>query len=113
MGIARGGGGTRTRVVRSSGTCSCAFVGSSAQQAAGLAPDDHHTSMAITKAPRDIRVVVPRHNSQTIGAKLDVEIRRQAKAKSIRVDVAQPVPELAQAIVSVQNLKRFDGSHIL
>lgn len=56
---------------------------------------------------------MPRHNSQTIGAKLDVEIRRQAKAKSIRVDVAQPVPELAQAIVSVQNLKRFDGSHIL
>ncbi|KAJ2924864.1 hypothetical protein H1R20_g12223, partial [Candolleomyces eurysporus] len=56
--------------------------------------------MAIIKAPRNITVTVPRHNSQVIGAKLDKEIKKQAKAKNIRADIAQPNAELAQSIES-------------
>lgn len=59
--------------------------------------------MAITKAPRNITVSVPRHNAQIIGAKLDKEIKKQAKEKAIRVDIAQPGAELAQAIVSASD----------
>ncbi|KAF6754462.1 hypothetical protein DFP72DRAFT_371539 [Ephemerocybe angulata] len=36
--------------------------------------------MAITKAPRGIKVTVPRHNAQVIGAKLDSEIKKQESA---------------------------------
>ncbi|TFK28128.1 hypothetical protein FA15DRAFT_701264 [Coprinopsis marcescibilis] len=54
--------------------------------------------MAVGKAPRTISISVPRHNSQVIGAKLDAEIKKQAKAKRIRTDTNQPSAELAQAI---------------
>jgi hypothetical protein len=56
--------------------------------------------MAIVKAPKTIKISVPRHNAHPIGAKLDAEIKRQAKAKRTNVDTSQPTSELIQAIVS-------------
>ncbi|KAH6913112.1 hypothetical protein BKA70DRAFT_1261908 [Coprinopsis sp. MPI-PUGE-AT-0042] len=56
--------------------------------------------MAIVKAPKTIKISVPRHNAHPIGAKLDAEIKRQAKAKRTNVDTSQPTSELIQAIES-------------
>ena len=56
--------------------------------------------MAPTKATKDIRVKVPRHNSQRINAKLSTEVKNHARMKKVLVDTAQPSSRLTQAIVS-------------
>ncbi|EAU85388.1 hypothetical protein CC1G_07082 [Coprinopsis cinerea okayama7 len=56
--------------------------------------------MAIVKAPKNIRISVPRHDAQSLGPKLEAEIKKQAKEKKIRIDTNQPAPDLVQAIES-------------
>lgn len=55
--------------------------------------------MAPTKAVKNIKVKVPRHNAQRINAKLCVEVKNQAKTQGILVDTVQPSSKLSQAIV--------------
>jgi hypothetical protein len=56
-------------------------------------------TMAPTKAVKNIKVKVPRHNAQRINAKLCVEVKNQAKTQGILVDTVQPSSKLSQAIV--------------
>lgn len=50
----------------------------------------------------DIKVSVPRHNAQRIGAKLKAEVEKAAKSQKKRADATQPSHDtaIAQAIVS-------------
>ena len=56
-----------------------------------------------TKSHRDLKISVPRHNSQRIGPVLTANVESVAREKRIRVDVKQtalePASALAQAIV--------------
>ena len=56
-----------------------------------------------TKSQRNLKVSVPRHNSQRIGPLLTASVETVAREDSIRVDVSQtalePTSALAQAIV--------------
>ena len=56
-----------------------------------------------TKAARDIKVHVPRHNSQRIGPALTAQVETVAREQNARVDIRQtayePTNILAQAIV--------------
>lgn len=56
-------------------------------------------TMAPTKRLKDIKLTVPRHNSQRVSAKLGVELRKQGKTQGILVDAAQPSSRLGQSIV--------------
>ena len=56
--------------------------------------------MAPSKVTKDIRVKVPRHNSQRINAKLSTEVKNHARMRKVLVDTAQPSSRLTQAIVS-------------
>jgi hypothetical protein len=55
--------------------------------------------MAPSKATKDIRVKVPRHNSQRINVKLSTEVKHHARRQKALVDTAQPSSRLTQAIV--------------
>ena len=66
------------------------------------------TFMAPTKAVKNIKVKVPRHNAQRINAKLCVEVKNQAKTQGILVDTVQPSSKLSQAIVKL-SLLSFDA----
>lgn len=57
--------------------------------------------MAPVKAAKDIRITVPRHNSQRINGKLSVELRKQGRAQGSLVETVQPSSRLTQAIVCV------------
>ena len=52
----------------------------------------------------DIKLSVPRHNSQRIGSKLKAEVEKAAKVEGKRADATQPSHDtaIAQAIVSVR-----------
>ena len=58
-----------------------------------------------TKRQRDLKVNVPRHNSQRIGPLLTASVEGVAREDGVRVDVSQtalePTSALAQAIVSL------------
>lgn len=56
--------------------------------------------MAPSKATKDIRVKVPRHNSQRINTKLSTEVKNHARMQMVLVDTTQPSSRLTQAIVS-------------
>ncbi|KAF7312270.1 hypothetical protein MIND_00240000 [Mycena indigotica] len=59
--------------------------------------------MAPGRPARSIKIRVPRHNAQKIGAKLSGEVQQQARKQAIRVDTTQPNSEssaaIAQAVV--------------
>jgi len=55
--------------------------------------------MAPAKPFKDIKLTVPRHNTQRVSAKLGIELRKQGKAQGVLVDAAQPSSRLAQSIV--------------
>ena len=93
---------------------SCAQGISSSVQAL-LSPDIFHDLQSLlacgqspkmspsTKPPRNIKVNVPRHNSQRIGPLMTASVETVAREERIRVDVSQtalePSSALAQAIV--------------
>jgi hypothetical protein len=61
-------------------------------------------AMSPGKRAGEIRIQVPRHNTQPISPKLEEELKVLAKAQGVRVDPAQPGSDasdhaLAQAIV--------------
>lgn len=55
--------------------------------------------MAPGRPAKTIKVKVPRHNAQRVGAKLGAEIKNIAHARNIRAEIYQPSPEVAQAVV--------------
>ena len=57
--------------------------------------------MAPVKPARDIKITVPRHNSQKISTKLSTELKKQGKARGVVLQTGQPSSRLAQAIVCV------------
>ncbi|PFH52971.1 hypothetical protein AMATHDRAFT_1703 [Amanita thiersii Skay4041] len=56
--------------------------------------------MAPGRPVRNITIKVPRQNAQRTGLKLAAEIKKQARAKKIPIDIGQPHPDLNQAIES-------------
>ena len=56
-----------------------------------------------TKAHRDLKVRVPRHDSQRIGPLMTASVEAVARQEAVRVDIRQtalePTSALAQAIV--------------
>ncbi|KAK2463395.1 hypothetical protein APHAL10511_004481 [Amanita phalloides] len=54
--------------------------------------------MAPGRPVKNITVNVPRHNAQRTGLKLAAEIKKQARAKKILVDINMPHPELNPSI---------------
>ena len=50
------------------------------------------------KRVKNIKVHVPRHNSQRIGPALTAQIEKIANEKHIRTDVRQPTNEVSSAI---------------
>lgn len=71
----------------------------------GLHVDAHfahlQSSMAPVKPTKNIKITVPRHNSQRISTKLGTELKRQGKARGVSLQTGQPSSRLAQAIVCV------------
>ena len=64
----------------------------------------------------DIKVSVPRHNSQRLGAKLKAEVKKIARSQGQRADVNQTSYDLAlaQAMVDIDGSLRFqEGGLIL
>lgn len=57
------------------------------------------TIMAPGKPVGVIKVQVPRHNAQRMGAKLTAEVEAQADSAGVRTDVGQSSHEMTQAIV--------------
>ena len=60
--------------------------------------------MAPGKRARVIKVRAPRHNAQRIGTKLGAEIKNVSRAQKVRVEIYQPGPEVAQAVVRSYDL---------
>ncbi|KAG6820958.1 hypothetical protein H0H93_009194 [Arthromyces matolae] len=56
--------------------------------------------MAPGRPVKVIKLKVPRHNAQRVGAKLGGEIKNLAKAQKIRAEIYQPSPEVSQAVES-------------
>ncbi|KAG5353535.1 hypothetical protein C0989_005982 [Termitomyces sp. Mn162] len=56
--------------------------------------------MAPGRPVKVIKLKVPRHNAQRVGAKLGAEIKNLAKVQKIKTDIYQPSPEVAQAVES-------------
>lgn len=71
--------------------------------------------MARGKPVRSIKILVPRHNAQKIGAKLSGEVAVQARAQDVRADTYQPNSESAaalnQAIVCL-SIRQLLRSHV-
>lgn len=59
--------------------------------------------MAPGRPVKVIKLKVPRHNAQRVGAKLGAEIKNLAKVQKIKADIYQPSPEVAQAIVRIRH----------
>ncbi|GLB40435.1 hypothetical protein LshimejAT787_0803060 [Lyophyllum shimeji] len=56
--------------------------------------------MAPGRPVKVVKIKVPRHNAQRVGAKLNGEIKHLARTRNIRAEIYQPSPEVAQAAQS-------------
>ena len=65
---------------------------------ATVAHASHPTMSPTKRRVKNIKVHVPRHNSQRIGPALTAQIETVAKEKRLRTDVRQPTNEVSSAI---------------